>query len=199
MTAAERVLNLPELLEAILLQLAPADITRFTRVSPIWRDVVADSTRLQHARILRALPQPCPNIEYVPHCIRPYYVTGDWMRVNPLLTKGEPLVPRRLKCREGPLPYGYAFTLTKRDFSKEALQSARREYVTNPPCDKIHLQTTSPREACVVFNDDGLRIEHLLDVAASLRTSSGNPVAHVHVQFHICADGLSIETFNERK
>ncbi|KAK3718052.1 60S ribosomal protein L28 [Vermiconidia calcicola] len=56
MAKATEVLNIPELFEAILLELPPHDLLLAQAVSTIWRDAVKNSIRIQQALFFRQLP-----------------------------------------------------------------------------------------------------------------------------------------------
>ena len=54
MTAAQKVLNIPELVEPILLHLPMLDVVVCQRVAPKWRDIISASPQLQIKLWLRA-------------------------------------------------------------------------------------------------------------------------------------------------
>ena len=57
MTAAEKVFDIPELCEAILLQLPPQDLlVSAQRVSKFWRDSITSSTAIQRKRFFKQIP-----------------------------------------------------------------------------------------------------------------------------------------------
>lgn len=55
--AVDKVLQLPELLEAIILELPPSNIIRVMSVARFWHDLIKNTRRLQDARVLKALPE----------------------------------------------------------------------------------------------------------------------------------------------
>ena len=53
---ATEVLNIPELFEAILLDLPPHDLLLAQAVSTVWRDAIKNSSRIQQALFFKQLP-----------------------------------------------------------------------------------------------------------------------------------------------
>ena len=81
--ATQQVLELPGLLEAIVVRLTTCDIPRACKVARLWRDVDRSSPSTQERRVLKAiLPCPTENTQ------TPHYATSESIRTHNVLDRG---------------------------------------------------------------------------------------------------------------
>lgn len=172
MAAADRVLQLCELLEAILLQLPPTEITKAMRVSKGWCDLITSSTRLHNARILTATSVSISDI----HCgmAVPQYVSSEVIKINPLFSGVAAEIIGKFAAREA--DYLYMFTAFEDLADWDGLSSMGQQFVTHPPCQRLMLACRDLAfgeyhfEVCV---KSGIRIMDLAEIAKAVRRSHG--------------------------
>lgn len=150
MTAANEVLELYELLEAILLYLPPSQITQAMRTSKTRHSVIQRSSCLQQRRILTTRPDAHEDIS------EPQYKPGETIRVHPILNHDFE---------------SDAWPDEKNDFiyfsryvdpsDMDDLQAVMHEFACLPPLQKLLLRM-SYNIRCTLYVKTGIRVRGIV-------------------------------------
>lgn len=165
MSALSAVLGTVELLEIILANLSPNDITRSMRVSKTFDEVILTSRILHDARILAPLNKLYP-ADYPPK-----------NEINPRPQYGIDYL--HLPCCD---KLGSSFLVVPSErvhyfnFSRSSLQAAQRQlrpgiedrFMTSPPCQALGLRSAYDQIDCTVYVKDGIRVRDVLGVVGEI-------------------------------
>lgn len=164
-TAVEAVFDTYELLEIIIAQLPSRDIRTARATSKSWYKTIERSKRIHDARFLMPINLKSKYAQYILDKkvgAIPTYNAGSEIRLHSCLQQ------------EGDTSLvGFIILAFEISISDAHNLETRRtlNYATEPPCQAIGIQVGSKKDGavqCVVYVKDGVRIGHILQVAATL-------------------------------
>ncbi len=168
-TACSRVLNLPEMVEHIMLAMEPTDVVKARRIAMIWNDTYLQSIRVWRAAVLTPdFRARCDPVRYRGGgcwtCI-PLLASAD-LRLHPVLFNEHFLPdPNTLGTEH------FAGTLLNSDL-RRSLRRYAKEFITNPRCSTVLIKKTAVEQdyskiPSIMHVLDGVRVQHLLDICKS--------------------------------
>lgn len=159
MAAVRAVFDTYELLEAVLLAVPPGDVNRKMRVRSTWRDIVENSARLQHHRVLRTMSKPLHNVD------RPQYQSEEPIRVHRILNPVEDL----WEDPETGVKYQRLYiALRFYEMTTDELSAVWHEHSFLPPCEKLQLCLRGYARDCILYVKDGIRVKDVVEIADAM-------------------------------
>lgn len=188
MSAQEKVLGIPELVENIIASMAPEDIPKATRVCKMWHEQVLRSKTIRLARCLRPKYSCMKEITIPP--------SFNSIRTTELMPCYEfPRRPRVHRAFQSPSK-GCSIRFGKRaryevsikgDFvalrDTPDFQAFRNQHATQPPITQILICVRGQVESsnsfspvvevdCIVRNEQGVTVGEVLDAAHAIHTTA---------------------------